>query len=121
MFSSKFWIHDEQDENVPSSEDDDVPDPEDAEEVIILEEVTSGESGAVVASPNENCGQNQAPNNKKRKQKEITDFFAKNTSIKNKFMRKNCLLMSRLTIRHRTHYKAHFFREFTVPYSESGL
>ena len=45
--------------------------------MTILEEVKSGESGAVVASPNENFGQNQAPKNNKRKQKEITDFFAK--------------------------------------------
>ena len=64
-------LHNEQDEDVPSSEDDDVPDPEDVEEVIILEEVKSGESGAVVASPNENFGQNQAPKNNKRKRKEI--------------------------------------------------
>ena len=110
-------LHNEQDEDVPSSEDDDVPDPEDAEDVIILEEVKSGESGAVVASPNENFGQNQAPKNNKRKQKEITDFFAKNTSVKNKFMPKNCLLMSRLTIRNPTHYKKPFFREFRVSYS----
>ena len=70
-------LHNEQDEDVPSSEDDDVPDPEDVEEVIILEEVKSGESGAVVASPNENFGLNQAPKNNKRKQKKITDFLAK--------------------------------------------
>ena len=62
-------LHNEQDEDVPYSEDDDVPDPEDAEDVIILEEVKSGESGAVVASPNENFGQNQAPKKHQKKAK----------------------------------------------------
>ena len=45
--------------------------------MITLEEVKSGESGDVVASPNKNFGQIQASNNNKRKQKEITDFFTK--------------------------------------------
>ena len=70
-------LHPEQDEDVPVQEDDAVPEPEDAEELIILEEVKSGESGAVVASSNEQFGLNQDRNNKKRKQKEITDFFTK--------------------------------------------
>jgi len=42
-----------------------------------LEEINSGETGAVVATPNENFGQNVVKNNKKRRQPEITDFFAK--------------------------------------------
>ena len=55
----------------------DANEPKDADEVIILEEVNSGESGAVVANREENFGRNLAQNNKKRKQPEITDFFAK--------------------------------------------
>ena len=42
---------------------------------------------AVVATPNENVCENVVKNNnKKRKQPEITDFFAKNTSFKNDLM-----------------------------------
>ena len=61
----------------PAPENDDVPEPEDAEEIIILEEVISGESEAVVASPIENFGQKQAKINNERKQKEIIDLYYK--------------------------------------------
>ena len=52
----------------------------DTEKLIILGEiqnVKSGETGAVVATPNDNFCQNIVKNNKKRKHSEITDFFAK--------------------------------------------
>ena len=59
---------------------------EDTEEMIILGEIKSGETGAVFATPNDIFCQNVVKNNKKRKQPEITDFYAKNTSIKNASM-----------------------------------
>ena len=76
-------LHDVEDEGGSGPEDDDANEPKDADEVIILqevkilEEVNSGESGAVVANREEYFGRNLAQNNKKRKQPEITDFFAK--------------------------------------------
>ena len=51
---------------------------EDTEELIILREIKSGETGAVVATPNDNFCQNVVKYSKKRKQPEITDFYAKN-------------------------------------------
>ena len=50
---------------------------EDMKELIILGEIKSGETGAVVVTPNENFSQNVVKNTKKRKQPEITDFFDK--------------------------------------------
>ena len=50
---------------------------EDTEELIILGEIKSGETGAVFATPNDIFCQNVVKNNKKRKQPEITDFYAK--------------------------------------------
>ena len=44
------------------------------EELIILGEIKSGETGAVFATPNDIFCQNVVKNNKKRKQPEITDL-----------------------------------------------
>ena len=44
---------------------------------FILGEMKFGKTGAFVATPNENSCQNVIKNSKKRKQPEITDFFAK--------------------------------------------
>ena len=50
---------------------------EDTEELIILGEIKSSETGAVDATLNDNFCQNVVKNNKKRKQLEITDFMLK--------------------------------------------
>ena len=81
----------------------------------------SGETEAVVATPNENFSQNVVKNTKKRKLPEITDFFAKNRSIENDLMPQNRHSMSSLIIRPNSHYKTHFLRGLTGSYNERGL
>ena len=50
-----------------------VREPEADDDLIILEEVNSGESGVMVAAPS----QTEVKKTKKRKQPAITDFFLK--------------------------------------------
>ena len=57
----------------------------------------------------------------KRKQREISDFSAKNTSIENDLIPQNRLSMSSLIIRPNSHYKTHFLRGLTGSYNERGL
>ena len=59
-------------------ENDDVPEQEPADEVIILEEINTGETGAVVAIPTQDRPQNE----KKREQPPITNFFVKKQTNK---------------------------------------
>ena len=47
--------------------------PEADDDLIVLEEINSGESGVMVATPT----QTEVQNTKKRKQPAITDFFSK--------------------------------------------
>ena len=86
-----------------------------------MEEMKSGETGAVVATPNKNFSQNVVRNTKKRKQAEITDFFAKKHINKNDLMPQNRLAMSFLKIRLDFHYKTHFFRGLTGSYNKKEL
>ena len=58
-------LHDVEDEGGSGPEDDDANEPKDADDVIILEEVNSGERGAVVTNREEYFGRNLAQNNKK--------------------------------------------------------
>ena len=53
------------------------------DELIILEEVNSGESGVMVAAPT----RTEVQNTKKRKQPAITDFFFKNTNKKHNYVK----------------------------------
>ena len=50
-----------------------VREPEADDDLIVLEEINSGESGVMVAAPT----QTEVQNTKKRKQPAITDFFLK--------------------------------------------
>ena len=59
----------------------------------------SGETEAVVATPNENFSQNVVKNTKKRKQAEITDFFAK------KHINKKWFDASKPSFNELSHYK----------------
>lgn len=111
-----------QDEDVPSSEDDDVSDLEDAEASRGSDKLRSSKMSRKWSC----CCFSERKfwpksSTEKQQKKAKRNSLLKNTSVKNKFMPKNCLLISRLTIRNKTHYKKRFFREFIVSYSESGL
>ena len=82
---SNFHLHDDEDDIEPIRE------PEDSDDLIILEEIIPEECGDIVAGPSQNEGispgesgiivaappQNEGHKNKKRKQPSITAFFVK--------------------------------------------
>ena len=74
-------LHDVEDEVGSGPKDDDANERKvnsgESGAVVVNREVDSGESEAVVTNREEYFGRNLAKNNKKRKQPEITDFFAK--------------------------------------------